>query len=73
MSGLNSFYEGHVDRELTLNLLDRFLNSLNGDRLTLLVTHQVVISAVTGKYAKSGGLVFYNSKTKKSVGASIRY
>ena len=73
LSGLNSFYEGHVDRERTLNLLDRFLNSLNGDRLTLLVTHQVVISAVTGKYAKSGGLVFYNSKTKQSVGASLRY
>lgn len=73
LSGLNSFYEGHVDRERTLNLLDRFLNSLIGDRLTLLVTHQVVISAVTGKYAESGGLVFYNSKTKQSVGASLRY
>ena len=73
LSGLNSFYEGHVDRERTLDLLDRFLNSLSGDRLTLLVTHQVVISAVTGKYAESGGLVFYNSKTKQSVGASLRY
>ena len=71
--GLNSFYEGHVDRKVTLNLLDRFLNSLNEDELKLLVTHQVVISAVTGKYAKSGGLVFYNSKTKQSVGASLRY
>jgi len=28
---------------------------------------------VTRKYAKSGGLVFYNSKTKQSVGASLRY
>jgi len=71
--GLNSFYEGHVDRKVTLNLLDRLLNSINEDELKLLVTHQVVISAVTGKYAKSGGLVFYNSKTKQSVGASLRY
>src|SRR5210317_2123048 len=49
-TGLNSFFEEHADREQTLRNLKRYLDSLKQDELVFLVTHQVVISAVTGIY-----------------------
>ena len=64
--GLNSFYGGHVDREETLFLLRQKLDSMDGAQVVLMVTHQVVISAITGISPPSGGLVFYNSKTHQS-------
>ncbi len=64
--GLNSFYGGHVDREETLFLLRQKLDSMDGTQVVLMVTHQVVISAITGISPPSGGLVFYNSKTQQS-------
>jgi len=66
-SGLNSFFEEHADRDKTLNLLNKRMKSIPDDGLTLMVTHQVVISAVTGLYAKSGGIVLYNSRTNESM------
>jgi len=61
--GLNSFFDGHVDRETTLALLAARLADLPEDGLVLMVTHQVVISAVTGIPPQSGGFVAYNSRT----------
>ena len=65
-TGLNSFFEEHADREQTLRQLKSYLDSLKQDELVLLVTHQVVISAVTGIYAPSGGVVLFNTTTKTS-------
>jgi len=65
--GLNSFYQGHFDRASVLEKLNAFLQQLDESTLTLLVTHQVVISAITGQYADSGGMVLYNSMTEESL------
>ena len=54
-AGLNSFYDGHVDREETLVLLRKRLAEIEDDSLILMVTHQVVITAVTGIFPPSGG------------------
>ena len=64
--GLNSFFQGHVDRQETLNLLKGKLNSLSSADQVLMITHQVVISAVTGISPPSGGLVFYNPHTRNA-------
>jgi broad specificity phosphatase PhoE len=64
--GLNSFYQEHFDRASVLNKLNEFLQQLDTSTLTLLVTHQVVISAITGQYADSGGMVLYNSESGES-------
>ena len=64
--GLNSFFDGHVDRDETLALLrrhlDRIAESPDGS-VTLMVTHQVVITGITGIAPASGGFVAYNSRT----------
>lgn len=63
-SGLNSFFQQHADRAKTLSSLNEYIASLNAESdPVLLVTHQVVISAVTGISPASGGFVLYNSKT----------
>ena len=62
-SGLNSFFQGHVNKEETLLELQNYFNEKPDERLNLMVTHQVVISAVTGIYTNSGEFVAYNSKT----------
>jgi len=36
-----------------------------------MVTHQVVISAITGIAPRSGGIVVYNSRTGESVSVPI--
>jgi phosphohistidine phosphatase SixA len=61
-SGLNSFFQDHANKQITLDLLHRKLASL-GHGLTLMVTHQVVISAITNHVVGSGALVAYNSTT----------
>ena len=58
--GLNSFFQGYADRKTTLKLLNNKLSSINNG-LTLMVTHQVVISAVTKRVISSGEIVVYNS------------
>ena len=64
--GLNSFFQGHVDRQETLALLKDKLDSLSSDDLVLMVTHQVVISAITDISPPSGGLVVYNTSTQNA-------
>ena len=65
--GLNSFFDGHVDRAETIRLLrthlDRMKASPSDGPVTLMVTHQVVITAITGIAPQSGGFVAYNSRT----------
>ena len=60
--GLSSFYEGHVDKAEVLAALKEELGKLADGERVLLVTHQVVIQAVTGLYMPSGGYVVVKSK-----------
>ena len=62
-SGLNSFFQGYADRAILLGELDLKLKKVR-DGVTLMVTHQVVISAVTGASISSGELIAYNSVSK---------
>ena len=61
--GLNSFFEGYVNKKKTLSVLNQKLDLIDSDKLVLMITHQVVISAVTGKFVGSGEMVVYNSET----------
>ena len=58
--GLNSFFQAHAERAVTLRELDLKLKKLKNG-VTLMITHQVVISAVTGISVTSGEMVAYNS------------
>ena len=60
--GLSSFYQGHADRDETLALLRAELKTIGKDELELLITHQVVIQALTGDYVKSGGYLLADSR-----------
>ena len=64
--GLGSFFRGHVDRDETLTALDNILAGITNTDYVLLITHQVVIQAVTGLSVPSGGLVAYNPETNTS-------
>ena len=64
-SGLNSFYEGHVNKDKVMEELRNKLDSLGKSDLVLLVTHQVVILEQTGVAPRSGEMVLYNSLTKQ--------
>jgi phosphohistidine phosphatase SixA len=66
-AGLNSFFQAHADRNKTLKLLQEKFVGLDERSLTLMVTHQVVIQAVSGIGVASGALVAYNSITGQSV------
>ncbi|XDZ66707.1 histidine phosphatase family protein [Alphaproteobacteria bacterium LSUCC0684] len=72
--GLNSFFQGYADREKTLAKLRERLDSLPPGKLVLMVTHQVVISAITGNSVGSGGIVLYNttSAMSRSMGVITR-
>lgn len=61
-AGLNSFFQQHADRETTLALLRQALSQI-GDERVLMVTHQVVITAITGRSVSSGGMVWFDPKT----------
>ena len=66
-NGLNSFYEGQVNREETLAELNKLIDSLKVLKGTyLMVTHYVVIQAFTGISLQSGGMAVYDMETKKS-------
>ena len=71
-TGLNSFFQGHADRTDTLKKLRQKLNNLPADTLVLMITHQVVINAVTKISPASGGLVVYNTKTKVSKSVHLK-
>jgi len=60
-NGLNSFFENHYDREKTLRQLIHKLKGLDKTDRVLMVTHQVVISAITGINVGSGVAVAYSS------------
>ena len=66
--GLNSFFQGHVDRQETLALLRDKLDSLSSDDMVLMVTHQVVISAITDISPPSGGLIVQYSYPEREAG-----
>ena len=64
-SGLNSFFQGHEKKYHVMDKLWKKIDSLNFSDLVLLVTHQVVITEITGEVPRSGEMVLYNSITKK--------
>ena len=68
--GLNSFFQDYADITLTLGVLQEKLDSIESG-FTLMVTHQVVINAITKNVVRSGELVAYNSKTKESLVFSL--
>ena len=71
-TGLNSFFQGHVDRTDTLKKLEEKLDNLPSDTLVLMITHQVVINAVTKISPASGGFVVYNTRTKASRSVQLK-
>ena len=70
--GLNSFFQDHYDREETLGKLLNKLDDIDKTSRVLMVTHQVVISAITGINVASGVAVAYNSRDGSSVKISTR-
>ena len=68
LPGLNSFYQGIVPRGPTLAALTDVLESLPDDGgLTLMVTHFVTISAITGFAIGSGEAVAYDPVNNTAV------
>ncbi|MGB2107429.1 MAG: histidine phosphatase family protein [Candidatus Puniceispirillum sp.] len=68
LPGLNSFYQGIVPRDETLQSLRQFLARLDrNDKPVLMVTHFVTISAITGMSVSSGGAVAYDVETGEAV------
>ena len=65
--GLNSFYEDHVDRDQTTVELNKLIDSLKSDKGPyLMVTHYVVVQAISELSISSGGMVVYDMISKKS-------
>ena len=71
-SGLNSFFQNHYNREETITKLMNKLESLDKTGRVLMVTHQVVISAITGINVASGVAVAYNPSDGSAVKLSMR-
>lgn len=69
--GLNSFFQNHADRSETLALLDAKMAEIKSDQLVLMVTHQVVITAVTGITPRSGGMIAFNSRTGEALRVNL--
>ena len=64
-ASLNSGFKGLFDQEENLSKLRKNLESLRNKKvLILMITHQGIISGITGVRVKSGGGVAYNVKTK---------
>lgn len=66
--GLNSFFGNPDARQPTLDRLQQVLSTLpeGAGGLTVMVTHQVVIAAVTGQSVASGGAVLHDIQTGRS-------
>ena len=66
--GLGSFFEGHVDRSQTLKQLNTQLKSiaLVQSKPVVMVTHQVVISAITRMGTSSGEAILYDPASARS-------
>ena len=65
-SGLNSFFEGHSNKNNVLTKLKTKLRKIGQKDLIIMISHQVVISKITGILTQSGGIVFYNTINGKS-------
>jgi len=67
-NGLGSFFEGHVDRSQTLERLNSQLEAIakSQDKPVVMVTHQVVISAVTLMGTSSGEAILYDPTSNQS-------
>jgi Fructose-2,6-bisphosphatase len=66
--GLSSFFQDHAPRGYTLKRLrDRLARVQPNDPPLIMVTHQVVISAITGQGTRSGGAVLYDPRTDQAV------
>lgn len=66
--GLSSFFQNHAPRGYTLKRLRERLNRIQpSDPPVVMVTHQVVISALTGQGTRSGGAVLYDPRTERTV------
>ena len=66
-SGLNSFFQDHYDRKETLFKLMQKLEHLDEKNRILMVTHQVVISSVTGINVGSGVAVAYSTTDESAI------
>ena len=66
-AGLNSFFEEYAERVETLQKLEQRFSTLNANALSLMVTHQVVIQAVSKLTVSSGQCVGYNVQTKQAI------
>lgn len=64
--GLNSFFGNPDARSPTLERLRQALAALP-DGITVMVTHQVVITAITGQTVPSGGAVLYDVETGQAL------
>ena len=71
--GLNSFFQNFSDKSRVTKLLHKKLNTIKDEELILMVTHQVVISYLTGISPPSGGIVLYSTLTGKSKKIIINY
>jgi len=61
---LNSFYQDFAPKKETLARLRQKLGQIDEAKgITIMVTHFVTISAITGIGVSSGGMVSYNPKT----------
>ena len=55
LAALNSFFQRPEDREPNLSALRKFIHEeMKPDELIVMVTHQVTISGITGKWTDSG-------------------
>ena len=71
--GLNSFYEKHADRKLTLIKLNNLVNSFDkSGGPYLLVTHYVNILAFTGLSTSSGGMVAFDLNSQESIHVKLK-
>ena len=67
--GLGSFFEGHVDRQVTLKLLSDKLSTISNrdESPAIMITHQVVISAITKLVTSSGEGILYDPRGDRSL------
>lgn len=67
LSALNSFFENFEQRDPQTTLLSQWINTTPLDTPTILVSHQVNISALTGYSPSSGELVFVRREADGNV------
>ena len=67
--GLGSFFEGHVDRSQSLIALAEKLSSIGKEQMppVVMVTHQVVISAITALGTSSGEAILYDPSHQRAI------